>query len=70
MWYEVLPGLAVMTVCLTIPGLSTMFIHKLTNGWKEKRVAQIPYQWYMMERDKRVSGENKYYKSKGLENIH
>lgn len=34
MWYEILPSLAVMYVCLTIPGLATHNIHKFTNGGK------------------------------------
>ena len=34
MWYEILPGLAVMTVCLIIPGVATAQIHKFTNGGK------------------------------------
>ncbi|XP_075429492.1 NADH dehydrogenase [ubiquinone] 1 alpha subcomplex subunit 1 [Ascaphus truei] len=69
MWYEILPGLGIMAVCLMIPGLSTNWIHKYTNGGKEKRIARFSYQWYLMERDKRVSGEQLYFKSKGLENI-
>ncbi|XP_063793404.1 NADH dehydrogenase [ubiquinone] 1 alpha subcomplex subunit 1 [Pseudophryne corroboree] len=69
MWYEILPGFAIMLGCLTIPGLSTVYIHRWTNGGKEKRVARLPYQWYLMKRDERVSGEHLYYKSKGLENI-
>ncbi|XP_010894531.1 NADH dehydrogenase [ubiquinone] 1 alpha subcomplex subunit 1 [Esox lucius] len=69
MWYEILPCLGVMTACLIIPGIATAQIHKWTNGGKEKRIARVPYQWYLMERDKRVSGENCYHKSKGLENI-
>ncbi|XP_015282552.1 PREDICTED: NADH dehydrogenase [ubiquinone] 1 alpha subcomplex subunit 1 [Gekko japonicus] len=69
MWYEILPCLGVMYVCLNIPGLSTVWIHRYTNGGKEKRVARSPYQWYLMERDRRVSQTNRYYESKGLENI-
>ncbi|CAJ1058905.1 NADH dehydrogenase 1 alpha subcomplex subunit 1 [Chelmon rostratus] [Xyrichtys novacula] len=59
-----------MTACLTIPGIATAYIHRFTNGGKEKRIARVPYQWFLMERDKRVSGTGKYYESKGLENIH
>ncbi|KAH0500813.1 NADH dehydrogenase [ubiquinone] 1 alpha subcomplex subunit 1 [Microtus ochrogaster] len=80
MWFEILPGLAIMGVCLTISGVSTAYIltisgvstayiHKFSNGGKEKRVGYSPYQWYLMERDRRVSGVNRYYVSKGLENI-
>ncbi len=69
MWFEILPGLAIMGVCLVIPGVSTAYIHKFTNGGKEKRVARVQYQWYLMERDRRISGVNRYYVSKGLENI-
>ncbi|OCT67590.1 NADH dehydrogenase [ubiquinone] 1 alpha subcomplex subunit 1 [Xenopus laevis] len=69
MWYEILPGYAIMTACLMVPGLATAWIHRFTNGGKEKRIARFDYQWYLMERDKRVSRQNLYYKSKGLENI-
>nr|AAH71358.1 Zgc:86674 [Danio rerio] len=58
-----------MTVCLYIPGIATAQIQKFTNGGKEKRVVRAAYQWYLMERDKKVSGCNKHYVSKGLENI-
>ncbi|XP_074505478.1 NADH dehydrogenase [ubiquinone] 1 alpha subcomplex subunit 1 [Sebastes fasciatus] len=70
MWYEILPSLGVMTVCLIIPGVATAQIHKYTNGGKEKRIARYPWQWHLMERDKRVSGTGQYHDSKGLENIH
>ncbi|KAM4018943.1 NADH dehydrogenase [ubiquinone] 1 alpha subcomplex subunit 1 [Anomaloglossus baeobatrachus] len=70
MWYEILPGLGIMTVCLMVPGISTIYINRWTNGGKDKRIARIPYQWHLLQRDKRVSGEQLYYKSKGLENIH
>ncbi|XP_028570934.1 NADH dehydrogenase [ubiquinone] 1 alpha subcomplex subunit 1 [Podarcis muralis] len=69
MWYEILPSLGLMYVCLVIPGVSTAYIHRYTNGGKEKRIARNTYQWYLLERDKRVSGVNQYYDSKGLENI-
>ncbi|XP_026081231.1 NADH dehydrogenase [ubiquinone] 1 alpha subcomplex subunit 1-like [Carassius auratus] len=69
MWYEILPGFAVMTVCLMIPGIATAQIQKFTNGGKEKRIARVPYHWYLMERDRRVSGTGAHYHAKGLENI-
>lgn len=69
MWYEILPGLGIMAVCLMIPGIATANIHKFTNGGKEKRVARVPWHWYLMERDKRVAGTGRYYDSRGLENI-
>ncbi|XP_018526891.1 NADH dehydrogenase [ubiquinone] 1 alpha subcomplex subunit 1 [Lates calcarifer] len=69
MWYEILPGLGIMTACLIIPGVATAYIHRFTNGGKEKRIARVPWQWYLMERDKRVSGTKQYFDSKGLENI-
>ncbi|KAG7265950.1 hypothetical protein CRUP_025864 [Coryphaenoides rupestris] len=69
MWYEILPGLGIMTAFLIIPGLATIHLNKFTNGGKEKRAARVPWQWALMERDKRVSG-GEYYESKGLENIH
>ncbi|XP_061747992.1 NADH dehydrogenase [ubiquinone] 1 alpha subcomplex subunit 1 [Nerophis ophidion] len=69
MWYEILPGFAIMTVCLIIPGVATAQLHKFCNGGKEKRIARFPWQYYLMDRDRRVSGTGKYYDSKGLENI-
>ncbi|XP_047402501.1 NADH dehydrogenase [ubiquinone] 1 alpha subcomplex subunit 1-like [Sciurus carolinensis] len=69
MWFKILPGLGIMGMCLVIPGVATAYIHRFTNGSKEKRVAHFPYQWSLMERDRWVSGVNCYYKSKGLENI-
>ncbi|XP_015243767.1 NADH dehydrogenase [ubiquinone] 1 alpha subcomplex subunit 1 [Cyprinodon tularosa] len=69
MWYEILPSLGIMTVCLIIPGIVTANVHKFTNGGKEKRVARIPWQWYLMQRDSRVSGTGEHFQSKGLENI-
>ncbi|XP_030066172.1 NADH dehydrogenase [ubiquinone] 1 alpha subcomplex subunit 1 [Microcaecilia unicolor] len=69
MWFEILPSLTIMTICLIIPGVATTQIHRWTNGGKEKRIARYEYQWYLMERDRRVSGVNLYYKSKGLDNV-
>ncbi|MEQ2174328.1 hypothetical protein GOODEAATRI_006861, partial [Goodea atripinnis] len=31
---------------------------------QEKRVARIPWQWYLLERDRRVSGTGHYFNSK------
>ncbi|XP_068182347.1 NADH dehydrogenase [ubiquinone] 1 alpha subcomplex subunit 1 [Antennarius striatus] len=70
MWYEILPSLSILWVCLVAPGVCTIQIHKLINGGKEKRIARVPWQWYLMERDRRVSGTGYYSDSKGLENIH
>ncbi|XP_057351842.1 NADH dehydrogenase [ubiquinone] 1 alpha subcomplex subunit 1 isoform X2 [Manis pentadactyla] len=64
MWFEILPGIAVMAACLVIPGVATAHIHRFSNGGKEKRIAYYPYQWTLMERDKRISGVNRYYVSK------
>ncbi|XP_039343990.1 NADH dehydrogenase [ubiquinone] 1 alpha subcomplex subunit 1 [Mauremys reevesii] len=69
MWYTILPGVAVMGVFLAMPGVSLIHIHRYVYGGKEKRIARQPYQWHLMERDKRLSGVNEYYQSKGLENI-
>ncbi|XP_057888923.1 NADH dehydrogenase [ubiquinone] 1 alpha subcomplex subunit 1, partial [Melospiza georgiana] len=69
MWYEILPGMAIMGVCLTIPGMATIFMHRLSNGGKEKRIARYPFEWTLLERDRRLSAVNKHYVSKGLENI-
>uniref|UniRef100_A0A8C3SML0 NADH dehydrogenase [ubiquinone] 1 alpha subcomplex subunit 1 n=1 Tax=Chelydra serpentina TaxID=8475 RepID=A0A8C3SML0_CHESE len=64
MWYEILPGVAVMGLFLTVPGVSLIHIHRYLNGGKEKRVARQPYQWLLMERDRRLSGVNEYFRSK------
>ncbi|XP_061832663.1 NADH dehydrogenase [ubiquinone] 1 alpha subcomplex subunit 1 [Nerophis lumbriciformis] len=69
MWYEILPGFAIMTVCLIIPGVATAQLNKFSNGGKEKRVARYPWQYYLLDRDRRVSGTGQYHNSKGLENI-
>ena len=69
MWFEVFPRIAVVDVCLFVPGMATARIHRFSNGGKEKRIAHYSYQWYMMERDRCVSGVNRYCVSKGLENI-
>ncbi|XP_063046523.1 NADH dehydrogenase [ubiquinone] 1 alpha subcomplex subunit 1 [Engraulis encrasicolus] len=69
MWYEILPGFGIMTVCLMIPGIATTYIHRFTNGGKNKRVTRAAYYCYLLERDKRVSGTGVHYESKGLENI-
>uniref|UniRef100_A0A5F9DH89 NADH dehydrogenase [ubiquinone] 1 alpha subcomplex subunit 1 n=1 Tax=Oryctolagus cuniculus TaxID=9986 RepID=A0A5F9DH89_RABIT len=69
MWFEILPGVAIMAVCLSIPGVATAYINKFTNGRKEKRIAHFQYQWSLMQRDKRISGVNRHYVAKGLENI-
>ncbi|XP_040195553.1 NADH dehydrogenase [ubiquinone] 1 alpha subcomplex subunit 1-like [Rana temporaria] len=56
MRYEILPGYAIMTACLMVPGLSTILIHRYAFG-KDRRVARYPHQLYLMERDRRVFGE-------------
>ncbi|NXU06306.1 NDUA1 dehydrogenase, partial [Buphagus erythrorhynchus] len=61
MWYEILPGMAIMGVCLSVPGIATVFMHRLCHGGKEKRIARYPYEWTLMERDRRLSGVNKHY---------
>ncbi|XP_034037173.1 NADH dehydrogenase [ubiquinone] 1 alpha subcomplex subunit 1 [Thalassophryne amazonica] len=69
MWYEILPAIGIMWVCLVIPGMATTRIHRWTNGGKEKRAVKVHWDWYLKERDKRVSGTGRYYDSKGLESI-
>ncbi|XP_023368728.1 NADH dehydrogenase [ubiquinone] 1 alpha subcomplex subunit 1-like [Otolemur garnettii] len=66
MWFKILPGLAVMGLCLVIPGVPAAYIHKFTNGVKEKRVAHYIYHWQLMERDRCIFGVNCYYVSRGL----
>ncbi|XP_032478701.1 NADH dehydrogenase [ubiquinone] 1 alpha subcomplex subunit 1-like [Phocoena sinus] len=60
MWFEILPRIALMATACT---------HRFTNGGEEKRVAHDSFQWNSMERDRRISGVNRYYVSEGLENI-
>ncbi|XP_003934568.1 NADH dehydrogenase [ubiquinone] 1 alpha subcomplex subunit 1 [Saimiri boliviensis] len=69
MWFKILPGLTAMGVCSLIPGLATLYIHRFTNGGKEKRVPHFLYHWDLMERDRHISGVDRYCMSKGLENI-
>ncbi|XP_035584004.1 NADH dehydrogenase [ubiquinone] 1 alpha subcomplex subunit 1-like [Zalophus californianus] len=70
MWFEILPGIGIVAVVrLVFPGIATAHIHRFGNGGKEKRVVYYPYQWSLMQRDKRVSGVNRYCVSEGLENI-
>ncbi|XP_036599889.1 NADH dehydrogenase [ubiquinone] 1 alpha subcomplex subunit 1-like [Trichosurus vulpecula] len=69
MWFKILLGLAIMGVCLMIPGISTALICKYSNGGKEKRIARDRYQWALLERDRRMSGFCRHYEAKGLENI-
>ncbi|NWY20567.1 NDUA1 dehydrogenase, partial [Aphelocoma coerulescens] len=61
MWYEILPGMAIMGVCLSLPGIATVFMHRVCHGGKEKRIARYPYEWTLLERDRRLSGANKHY---------
>ncbi|KAM4864817.1 NADH dehydrogenase [ubiquinone] 1 alpha subcomplex subunit 1-like [Thomomys bottae] len=69
MWFEIVPGVLIMGVCLAIPGLATSYIQKRSHGNKEKRMVTFPYHWALMERDRRVSGGQAYYVSQGLENL-
>ncbi|XP_032208668.1 NADH dehydrogenase [ubiquinone] 1 alpha subcomplex subunit 1-like [Mustela erminea] len=69
MWFQILPGINVMALCLFIPGKASEHIHRFTNGGKEKRLAHYSCQRSLMERDRRVSGVNRYHVSRGLENI-
>ncbi|NXB80125.1 NDUA1 dehydrogenase, partial [Donacobius atricapilla] len=66
MWYEILPGMAIMGVCLSIPGIATVFMHRLCHGGKavlclQKSIARYPYGWTQMERDRWLSAVNKHY---------
>ncbi|XP_023364879.1 NADH dehydrogenase [ubiquinone] 1 alpha subcomplex subunit 1-like [Otolemur garnettii] len=63
MWFEILPGLAAMGICLVIPGVVTVYINRFANSGKEKRVAYYVQQWHLMERDRFISGVNRYYVS-------
>uniref|UniRef100_A0A2K6F028 NADH dehydrogenase [ubiquinone] 1 alpha subcomplex subunit 1 n=1 Tax=Propithecus coquereli TaxID=379532 RepID=A0A2K6F028_PROCO len=56
MWFEILPGLAIMGTCLVIPGVAIAYIHRFTNGGKEKRIAHFVYHWSLMERGRCISG--------------
>ncbi|NXH25929.1 NDUA1 dehydrogenase, partial [Myiagra hebetior] len=64
MWYEILPGMAIMGVCLSVPGFATVLMHRVCHGGKEKRIARYPYEWTLLERDRRLSGVNKHYMPK------
>uniref|UniRef100_A0A8P0TE09 NADH dehydrogenase [ubiquinone] 1 alpha subcomplex subunit 1 n=3 Tax=Canis lupus TaxID=9612 RepID=A0A8P0TE09_CANLF len=64
MWFEILPRIGIMAMCLVIPGIATAHIHRFSNRGKGERVAYYPYQWNLMERDRPISGVNHYYVSK------
>lgn len=34
MWYEILPGMAIMGVCLSVPGFATILMHRVCHGGK------------------------------------
>ncbi|XP_010019890.1 PREDICTED: NADH dehydrogenase [ubiquinone] 1 alpha subcomplex subunit 1, partial [Nestor notabilis] len=36
---------------------------------QEKRIARYPYQWALMERDRRGAGGDKHFFFQGLENL-
>ncbi|XP_008682655.1 NADH dehydrogenase [ubiquinone] 1 alpha subcomplex subunit 1-like [Ursus maritimus] len=63
MWFEILPGISVTAMCSVI----SEHIHRFSNGGEDKRVAYYPYHWSLMQRDRCVSGVNRYYVSEGLE---
>ncbi|XP_072837387.1 NADH dehydrogenase [ubiquinone] 1 alpha subcomplex subunit 1 [Pogona vitticeps] len=69
MWYEILPSLGVIYAFLVMPGIALTYIQKKSSGDKPKRIVRTPNSFFMMERDVRVSKTNRYYDSKGLENI-
>ncbi|KAG5851875.1 NADH dehydrogenase [ubiquinone] 1 alpha subcomplex subunit 1 [Anguilla rostrata] len=69
MWYEILPGFAVMAVCLMIPGIATIHIQKFTNKKSSNSIARVPYHYYLLDRDRRLFGDGKHSAPKGLENI-
>ncbi|XP_044940013.1 NADH dehydrogenase [ubiquinone] 1 alpha subcomplex subunit 1-like [Mustela putorius furo] len=69
MWFEILPRIGVMAVCLVIPSIATAHIHRFTNGSTYNRFTYYPYQWSLIQRDRCISGVDCYYVSKGLENI-
>uniref|UniRef100_A0A8C2D8F9 Uncharacterized protein n=1 Tax=Cyprinus carpio TaxID=7962 RepID=A0A8C2D8F9_CYPCA len=54
-------------VCFIINDILTAVI--TTSCAQEKRIVRVPYHWYLMERDRRVSGTGAHYHAKGLENI-
>ncbi|KAJ8281683.1 hypothetical protein COCON_G00042020 [Conger conger] len=67
MWYEILPGCAIMAVCLMIPGIATIHIQKFTNKKMSNSAAHTMYQHHLLARDRRLFGDGK--QPKGLENI-
>uniref|UniRef100_A0A8C2WUU6 Uncharacterized protein n=1 Tax=Cyclopterus lumpus TaxID=8103 RepID=A0A8C2WUU6_CYCLU len=54
-----LPGVGVMFVALIVPGIATTHIHKccmLLCLFSKLKSLVFPWHWYLMERDRRVSG--------------
>lgn len=69
MWYEILPGFAIMAVCLMIPGIATINIQKFTQKKPSGTTARVPYHYHLLCRDRRLFGDEKSTSPKGLENI-
>lgn len=42
MWYEILPGMAIMAACLSVPGLATVFAQRWSSGGKVSAAGTPP----------------------------
>lgn len=43
MWYEILPGMAIMAACLSVPGLATVFAQRWSSGGKVSAAGTPPH---------------------------
>ncbi|XP_046673768.1 NADH dehydrogenase [ubiquinone] 1 alpha subcomplex subunit 1-like [Homalodisca vitripennis] len=68
MWYEILPTMAIMTACLSIPPVAAHFVHKFfQNGNPCRRDLTTEINRRQFLRDNRLTGNT--YVLAGLEAI-
>ncbi|XP_072179973.1 NADH dehydrogenase [ubiquinone] 1 alpha subcomplex subunit 1-like [Diadema setosum] len=65
MWYEILPGLAIICGCVSAVGIFTTTVQKFQHGGKARRTAPSGFDYLLIKRDEKIAGV--YWKSKGLE---
>ncbi|CAK9815291.1 NADH dehydrogenase [ubiquinone] 1 alpha subcomplex subunit 1 [Anthophora plagiata] len=67
MWYECLPPMIIISICMVIPEAMSPYIKQLTIGTKYVRSFDTSFNCNMLCRDKRQS--NNWYKFKGLDSL-
>uniref|UniRef100_A0A8C4X085 Uncharacterized protein n=1 Tax=Eptatretus burgeri TaxID=7764 RepID=A0A8C4X085_EPTBU len=64
MWWEILPGAAVMFTALWLPGICRPFLQRWGNSGKERRTIASPLEFSLNMRDVRLSDNGHYSDSK------